>query len=463
MDDIEDLGNKFIKDTKNYYPRSFMIGDDFYSVVKKYMALRPDDMDTKRFFIRYHNGKCTRQVMGKARFSETPHIVACFLNLPQPELYTGHSFRRTGATLLANAGANTYTLKQAFGWKSDSVPGRYVEHSSFNRQKIYQGIMHGNMSTNSEICCTSQRTSTITRSIDVISTQLSTSAITVPVYTSASRTNFKDHSQFVKRASFALNKTSTITRPTEITSTRVTSAINSPILISVPTTSCNVNSLHVDKNSVDFSRTLTTTKPVVSFVQSTSAPTSISSSVITNTSTTNDFSSILDEDNSLDEVFNDDSLDEVVNDCDMPSKLIPISTVASMPIVQTSYTAKPIFISSDSENSSIPHVSQPVNLISTNSIVSTKSFSAADSNYSVHSMSDRVPLTQTTNFNRPITSPSIQGYKNPVENQLFDRVNIENNQHANLDEKKTILHQVLIQIKGSLYRMELKIFLKTHL
>ncbi|KAL7302633.1 hypothetical protein TKK_0004695 [Trichogramma kaykai] len=44
--DVEDNGKEFvitIKDTKNYYPRIFIIGAKFYSIVKKYVNLRPKE------------------------------------------------------------------------------------------------------------------------------------------------------------------------------------------------------------------------------------------------------------------------------------------------------------------------------------------------------------------------------------------------------------------------------------
>ena len=63
-------------------------------------------------------------------------IIATFLNLDNPELYTGHSFRRTSAILLADAGANITTLKRHGGWKSDSIAKGYIEESVANKAKI---------------------------------------------------------------------------------------------------------------------------------------------------------------------------------------------------------------------------------------------------------------------------------------------------------------------------------------
>ena len=62
-----------------------------------------------------------KQPVGKNSFSRIPSTVAKFLNLPNPEAYMGDSFRRTSATLLADAGVNVLDLKRLGGWKSAAV------------------------------------------------------------------------------------------------------------------------------------------------------------------------------------------------------------------------------------------------------------------------------------------------------------------------------------------------------
>jgi hypothetical protein len=51
-----------------------------------------------------------------------PKQIALFLGLQDPDKYTGHSFWRTSATLLSNAGADLAVLKRHGAWKSSSVP-----------------------------------------------------------------------------------------------------------------------------------------------------------------------------------------------------------------------------------------------------------------------------------------------------------------------------------------------------
>ncbi|KAJ8912735.1 hypothetical protein NQ315_016690 [Exocentrus adspersus] len=64
-----------------------------------------------------NEARCMDQPVGKNRFSAISTKIAQFLNLPYAEGYTGHSFRKTSATLLANTGATVLALKRFGGWK----------------------------------------------------------------------------------------------------------------------------------------------------------------------------------------------------------------------------------------------------------------------------------------------------------------------------------------------------------
>jgi hypothetical protein len=50
--------------------------------------------------------------------------------------FTGHSLRRTSATLLADSGANILTLKRHGSWKSNSVAESYVSASKTSKLEI---------------------------------------------------------------------------------------------------------------------------------------------------------------------------------------------------------------------------------------------------------------------------------------------------------------------------------------
>ncbi|XP_074109019.1 uncharacterized protein LOC141533835 [Cotesia typhae] len=129
-----------IPDTKTGRPRSFVVTNEFYTIYKKYAKLRPTKLATKRFFIGYRNGQCTTQNIGINTFGSMPQKVAKFLKLANPETYTGHSFRRTSTTLLADFGADLLTIKRHGGWKSSAVAEGYIENSVGNKKRIGQRI-----------------------------------------------------------------------------------------------------------------------------------------------------------------------------------------------------------------------------------------------------------------------------------------------------------------------------------
>lgn len=90
VEDVEDLGNKYlvsINYTKNDMPRQFIIGDLFSGTVKQYIASKPNDSFTDRFFIQYHNGKCQLQIIGRNKIGETPQSIASYLGLGNPKVY----------------------------------------------------------------------------------------------------------------------------------------------------------------------------------------------------------------------------------------------------------------------------------------------------------------------------------------------------------------------------------------
>ena len=152
FNDVEDLGDKFlvsIGQNKNDYPGQFIIGNLFYDKVKQYILLRPPDQFSDRFFIQYHNGRCTRQNIGRHKIGEVPESIASYLNLENPKKYTGHCFRRTAATLLSESGANMQMIKQLGRWRLDIIAQGYIENSMHNRQLIYNGITHGTTTSNS--------------------------------------------------------------------------------------------------------------------------------------------------------------------------------------------------------------------------------------------------------------------------------------------------------------------------
>jgi integrase len=105
--DVKDVNSALIVDvpcTKTKKPRKFVITDNFYSICKEYINLRPLGMtdENQKFFINYQKGKCTRQDVGINKFGKLVQDIAKFLKLPHPEKYTGHTYRRASATIVAD-------------------------------------------------------------------------------------------------------------------------------------------------------------------------------------------------------------------------------------------------------------------------------------------------------------------------------------------------------------------------
>ena len=130
-----------IPKTKTGIERSFTVTGDFYGPCKKYIDERPNECTkTDRFFLFYRKGIYVLQPIGINTIGCMPSVIAQFLNLSDVERYTSHSFRRTSATLLVDAGADITTLKRHGGWKSNSVAEGYIENSINNKRKVGQQI-----------------------------------------------------------------------------------------------------------------------------------------------------------------------------------------------------------------------------------------------------------------------------------------------------------------------------------
>lgn len=111
-DNIKDIGEFILvimQDTNGKLKRQFLITDhdtlfkgcDLY---RKYAKLRPSNLENGRFLLNYKNGICSRLVVGHNRIGGTPRKIAEFLNLNNPEKYTGHCFRRSSALIFGEKG-----------------------------------------------------------------------------------------------------------------------------------------------------------------------------------------------------------------------------------------------------------------------------------------------------------------------------------------------------------------------
>lgn len=106
LEDIEDHGSVImIKITNSKYPRTFTITNnprspiDFLGLFRKYLSLRPKNVETSRFFLQYISGKCSSFVVGVNTFGKVPGRIAAYLKIADYKLYTGHCFKRTAMLL----------------------------------------------------------------------------------------------------------------------------------------------------------------------------------------------------------------------------------------------------------------------------------------------------------------------------------------------------------------------------
>jgi integrase len=96
----------------------------YFSIYRDLVADR-----SGRLFRNFSSGNFTRAPIGKNTIATIPQMIAKFLGLTDPKLYTGHSFRVSSATVLADEGASSITLKRHGRWTSDSIAEGYLRDS----------------------------------------------------------------------------------------------------------------------------------------------------------------------------------------------------------------------------------------------------------------------------------------------------------------------------------------------
>ena len=107
----------------------------------KYSALRTKSTKHDRFFVNYRNGRCTSQPEGINTIGGIPKVIAEYLNFKNPEVYTGHCFKRSSVNILADCGASISTIKRFGDWKSTVVPEGYIEGSLGNKCRVANNIL----------------------------------------------------------------------------------------------------------------------------------------------------------------------------------------------------------------------------------------------------------------------------------------------------------------------------------
>ena len=136
-----------IPETKTDKPCSFALVALPSSKVKPleifqmYVALRPPGFASPQFFYQFHSGKGACQPVGINTIGKVPSDIAKFLGLEDFSDYTGHSFRRSSASWLADSGADKDTIMHYGGWKSSTVAEGYVETSVESKKQIAGQIL----------------------------------------------------------------------------------------------------------------------------------------------------------------------------------------------------------------------------------------------------------------------------------------------------------------------------------
>jgi integrase len=97
---------------------------------------------TGRLFVHFQSGAFVRTPVGKNVIAGFPREIATFLCIDSPEKYTGHAFRVSSATALADSGANTLTLKRHGRWRSETIAEEYVRESKQSRIDV-AGLLSG--------------------------------------------------------------------------------------------------------------------------------------------------------------------------------------------------------------------------------------------------------------------------------------------------------------------------------
>lgn len=191
IDAIEEAGPILIvkiPDTKTHCERTFTISNsDYIDIYRKYRALRPPQTKSNRLFLKYSRGKCVNQHVGINKIGEIPSLIAKWLGKDMYKSYTGHCFRRSSVTLLADAGGNMTSIKRHGGWKSASVAEAYIEDSLNNKIEISNKIL--NCPSTSRIISNNNVESTLREKCNVADQQQPSTSSGIYIGSNCSRIN----------------------------------------------------------------------------------------------------------------------------------------------------------------------------------------------------------------------------------------------------------------------------------
>lgn len=136
--------------TKTKKPKQFLVTDSFYTILKKYINLRPLDIKTDHLFLGYRAGKCIKTPAGINKIAGISKDIATFLKLKNPELYTSHALRRSSASLAANAGCSVEDIQNLGNWGNAKIANHYVVQSMKYKKKIATTLSNKIINSNTE-------------------------------------------------------------------------------------------------------------------------------------------------------------------------------------------------------------------------------------------------------------------------------------------------------------------------
>ena len=108
--------------TKTKEPKDYIICGEMCKIIREYIKLRPKHAKTDRLLMTYSKGRCVNQVMSKHSIAKVPKEFTAFIQLPEPNLYTG--------------AASMEDLMRLGPWKSITVCQRYIQDSKINKRKL---------------------------------------------------------------------------------------------------------------------------------------------------------------------------------------------------------------------------------------------------------------------------------------------------------------------------------------
>ncbi|KAK8797509.1 hypothetical protein WA158_005855 [Blastocystis sp. Blastoise] len=109
---------------------------NLYSIIKKYHdQLNDISHQNPPLFICVRNGRFIKQPVGINTLYSFPLKITNHLNIENKEEFSGHSFRRTFATILATRGLNAFEIMKAGRWASAETAKRYIDYSQLTRFK----------------------------------------------------------------------------------------------------------------------------------------------------------------------------------------------------------------------------------------------------------------------------------------------------------------------------------------